>query len=635
MFSLSTCDFFSSYLIFKTVKLRSHFRVFAVTMKSLKPLIIRRIFHNRSCTPRSLKSPVIEQPSYKSNHKTNNYSLYDSPRFYCISSANPIDSAISSPAHQSTLQHAIDFAEIPNLTDDELFKIITQLRDSLLNKTNRELRGYNQTTFMKFIEDECIRRARQNWNLDKTVDVLDMFNPKSRFLCPNLLFWLLRTKFKSALKSETPTMMKYIAAIEKNNFWTAYYINCYHVELALIKRLDQFSLPEISSLLYVFKKRLAKIVSQELINNLYDRLLKEIDLVDSRTLNTFLLFFSDQRTNIDINQIVPHLNKKLREPNSVNAEGIAIFCTRKKIYNPEILNHLAEHLIKQLPDISIVELESIVASLVFFNYNSLEIYQKLIDTFEGEPLRTTLLEHPKRLAKILGNLCLINVYPYKSIDQVLSEKFLKKTFGKRLNAHSVLREVMILDGCVKAECPDYEGNKLDDELEKILLSHWSSHIHHYLRTDGDTIIVSKSERHNQIEYEPTLHNGVILEASRILRNVLGGPEYVHTCYTIPFLPRPDLLFCLNRDKQPIKLPDQIFNSIRVDFKNLDKSVDWYVILCVHQHPILKGENIIYGKDIAKERILRKHGFKLVTIVLEMWCDWTEEEKKNYLKEFTR
>lgn len=607
-------------------------------MRSLKLSLAYRAMYNRSWI--RLRLPELPKTIHPSCYQTGINSTPNLFHFYCTNAlANTSNSTVSSQETEVKSEPSVDIAEIPNLTDDRLLEVISQLRDYYLTFAAGELKRRARSPLVKAIDEECIHRGKRTWDLDKTIEVIDMFHPRGYYLCPNLLFWALKMKFMKAMKSPSPTMMKYIAVIEKHKFWTKYNLKLYSLEFTLIKKLHHLTLPEISAVLHIMNLHKGKIVSRELLANIYDKLIDGIDQLDSHVLSTFLKFFSHQSIDgIDFTRLVDHLLVRLPSSNASLAGSAASFCCRHKIDNPLVLDQLAEYLSNRLPNINIVELETIVQTLVFFNYNSHQIYQKVIDNFQVEPLRSNVIEHPKRLSKILGNLCLIEVYPFQYVDRVLSKEFLHETFGKKLSYHNVLREIMILDGCVKAEFPNYEGNKLDESLVENLYCRSSSHIHHYLQTEGDTVIPGKSIAQDEIHYEPTSHNKTILDARRILKSVFAGGDselYVHTCYVLPFLPRPDLLFCLDREKRAVKLPDEILNSIRVDYRKLlrDECVDWYVVMSIGLHSDVKDGNVvIYGKDIAKERILSKLGFKLIKIVPEIWFEWSEERRKDYLSE---
>ncbi|XP_065208884.1 uncharacterized protein LOC135837504 [Planococcus citri] len=615
-------------------------------MRSLKLSLAYRTMYNRSWI--RLRLPLLPKITHPSCYQTGIYSTTPNIfHFYCTNAlANTSHSTVSSQETDTNMKSepCIDIAEIPNLTDNQLLEVISQLRDYYLTTfAPGELKRRARSPLVKAIDEECIHRGKRTWDLDKTIEVIDMFHPRGFYLCPNLLFWALKMKFMKAMKSPSPTMMKYISVIEKHKFWTKYNLKLYSLEFTLIKKLHHLTLPEISAVLHIMNLHRGKIVSRELLANIYDKLMEGIDQLDSHVLSTFLKFFSHQSIDgIDFTRLVDHLLVRLPSSNASLAGSAASFCCRHKIDNPLVLDQLAAYLSNRLPNINIVELETIVQTLVFFNYNSPNIYQQVIDNFEVEPLRSNVIEHPKRLSKILGNLCLIEIYPFQYVDRVLSKEFLHETFGKKLNYHNVLREIMILDGCVKAEFPHYEGNKLDESLEENLYCRSSSHIHHYLQTEGDTVIPGKSIAHDEFHYQPTSHNKTILDARRILKSIFTGgdcdseSEYVHTCYVLPFLPRPDLLFCLDREKRAaVKLGDEILNSIRVDYRKLrDECVDWYVVMSIglHSDIVEDGNVVIYGKDIAKERILSKLGFKLIKIVPEIWFGWSEERRRDYLRE---
>lgn len=561
-------------------------------------------------------------------------------RHYSNSNANSSnikpEERISTPAPE-LLPNA---DQVSDLSDDELMKVITQLRNCYIMTRDNNLEEKKLACLAAVIDHECVHRAKI-LDLETILQVVENYFPKGPQLCPNLLVYLMKKKYKKALKSPIPTLMKFLNLINMYKFWRVYYINPYFLEYSLERNFNQLTVAEISSFLVAISLARFQLTSEQLMVKLLQKLTDNIDTTDNFVIGRYLHFFNNQFTvtsrnpnvSLSLNQLLNILPEKIPDLSFRATGKAASLYSHQQIYNPRVLDNLARKLIDGLPNVEVTSLEEMVATLVFFNYNSRDIYQKIIDNFEIEPLHTQLIERPKRLVKIACQLCLLGIYHYDYINTILSKEFLHKTFGKKLTTFNVPREVLIINDTVKIDCPDYKGNRLDDLRER-LRKNYCWHLHECFKSD-DTI-KSNQTSGDRVRSEPSPYNKVILEARNILQSILGGPKFVHTCYLVPSLPRPNLMFFFDKQKNPTKIPENILNSFIFESDWSCQDSERYVVFAALQHPILKRDNyIICGKDIAKVRLLKKFGFHLIIIIKEKWFAMNEKEKCNYLNELIR
>ncbi|XKL69554.1 hypothetical protein PGB90_007323 [Kerria lacca] len=514
--------------------------------------------------------------------------------------------------------------EISNLSNDELIQLTFYIK----NVHNKE---EYMISLVNAIDKEMCNRSAE-LSVEEFMRFFTAFSNICRKCTTyNFPYYVVKKRLPKIFQYEKAVIADFFNLMSKCNLWHIYHVPKFKLEFYLDKNLLVLDSEDIVTILTAMIGTKLIINTPNLLENLNQRFMSFLPNLNSHQLVKILqfLFLQDKTLLKSDSRFVVEVTRFLR--NKANCDfsvdcyyWTASLCTKMLVYDQEFMEIFASKFLSDLPNIPIRHLENMIYCFTFFDFHSksFDFYAKLIDYLQSELFQNVLLEHPKIFVSIIDFLCRVGVFPFNLIDIILSQEFLQTTFGKKLKTKlKYSRKVngklfLRVDRAVAIECADYKGNRLDEEL-RINLTNFITNI---------SKTTSKDEEYSKPQKKFTS------DVSCVLFELFGGAEYVHECFLLPHLPKKDLLFAINDEWKPQKLPLSVTQSVTIERNMLNDNWKWFTFVIMFRCQ-LHEDPMLLKVDVARSRQLKKIGYEVIPLVLDDWYSINDKEKQlSFLRE---
>ncbi|NWX23810.1 FAKD5 protein, partial [Aegotheles bennettii] len=299
------------------------------------------------------------------------------------------------------------------------------------------------------------------------------------------------------------------------------------VESMILKYLDSFTLEEVGAICLGLFKSLSGI-SDHVMRRIADRVSLQMEDMSTYALVNVLKML--RYTRMDHLPLLKELGKVIpaRIP-TINIQGImhiTLSCSSLHYFDEGIMAAVAMSLPSKVTYCRSKDAAKFLWSFGCLDYeppNEEEFYSSLI-----EQMHRKLHEFgkfPEHLLTGLLGLAFVKRYPEELIDFALRDEFVQKTRGSK---YELKKDLFTLSKSVEIECPGYRGSRLPPRFHQEITE----------------MVLNFAEQEIYVRPE-------IVEATSLLENMLGGPEYVKSHMILPHTRSSDLEVHLDVDGHPI------------------------------------------------------------------------------------
>lgn len=534
-------------------------------------------------------------------------------------------------------------SSLTDLNDDELLHLFDRLAEQ---RVRNEILDDDYQKALNTIDKECIRRA-SSWNFTEFLDFLRRYSsvlPEANHGRAIFLLYAMNRRIDSAVEAPLPCLLDYLRILNKAKVWYKYRKSKQLLPDSFGAYFHQLGWDEIEVFLEPLDFQACILANDRLKKKICRKLIEEFDTVTNTCLTrVFRIFYTQTLYPKNFLFITPWLlhifDALVAKIESFDLECVrwaGQLCTKLFIYDPRLLQVLAERLLQRLRDVEPAQMAGVISVLTHFNFqlDSRNLYADIIAALEEDEMFSKFCSKPRSLMQILSDLSLVGVYSHKYLDTVFSDQFQRSLLGRKLNQYRVTPELMVVYGSSALECPHYAGNRLDEELFNFSLLQRSYELPGCLR---------KPKRIENIRSEsmPPCLNAPrsistfyrMLYCTRgLLDELFGGVQYTHVCFVLPQFKRATIIFSLDAEGRPVEIPEDIRQQRIVGRNLLDLDMDWYTFTFKSHNIYTKNEPMLMGDEIAKDRQLRECGLKIISITQHGWLKMSIEEKLNILRD---
>ncbi|XP_050428140.1 FAST kinase domain-containing protein 5, mitochondrial [Adelges cooleyi] len=483
-------------------------------------------------------------------------------------------------------------AVAPQMSDDQLLNFLKVL--PLWNICSAKVPLYFK--FWSVFDKQCIERYK-NWSLNKTLLFMDHWYNARMSKLSNFV-WLGVRKLGRRPSRLTPkqlVQMMFYANTSRKFIST---LPMYDIEHELNSYFDDFNVKELGIIALGFFKTQTPIRNPDIIEKMYSSVLSNMSQINSVELAAFLKIFrycSKPINHISMRKLMNVLVDQIDYVNLLCCVHMALLGTNLLMKHDELLNKVSQRLVNEVSKTRIKDLERVTLALTMLNHNPKTnpcIFDVVVKELRNNR-ETEIDNYCRPYVFTLSYLATNNVYPYDCISKALSVEFLHKCFGKKLNRFNITRDVLSLSNSLLIECPDYTGPFLPDKLTESCNNHLAWHI-------------PTSDNSNRLTYTDKF----ILKLHRELICLFIDESFLHICYPLPHHSKPDMLFCINEEGQPIIIPKTMKNkTVFHDFTKPPSLGKWFAVVSLGRNALLLNSTEPTGLTLCKLRQLKKIGYE--------------------------
>ncbi|NXO88720.1 FAKD5 protein, partial [Certhia brachydactyla] len=299
------------------------------------------------------------------------------------------------------------------------------------------------------------------------------------------------------------------------------------VESTILKHLDAFTLEELGAICLGLFKSVSGI-SGHVMRRIADRVSLQMEDMSTYALVNVLKML--RYTRMDHLPLMRELGRVIppRIP-ATNIQGImhiTLTYSSLHFFDEDVLTAVAASLPSKVSYCRSKDAAKFLWSFGCLDYeppNEEEFYSSLIKQLHAKLHEFS--KFPEHLLTALLGLAFVKRFPEELIDFALREEFIQKTRGSK---YELNKDLFTLGKSVEIECPSYQGSRLSPQLCQ----------------EFTEIVSSFAEREIYVRPE-------IVEATSLLENMLGGPEYVKNHMILPHTRSSDLEVRLAADGRPV------------------------------------------------------------------------------------
>ncbi|NXE82590.1 FAKD5 protein, partial [Cochlearius cochlearius] len=299
------------------------------------------------------------------------------------------------------------------------------------------------------------------------------------------------------------------------------------VESMILKYLDSFTLEEMGAICLGLFKSLSGI-SDHVMRKIADRVSLQMEDMSTYALVNVLKML--RYTRMDHLPLLKELGKVIpaRIP-TVNIQGImhiTLTCSSLHYFDEGVMAAVAASLPSKVTYCRSKDAAKFLWSFGCLDYeppNEDEFYSSLIEQMHRK--LHEFRKFPEHLLTGLLGLAFVKRYPEELIDYALRDEFVQKTRGSK---YELKKDLFTLGKSVEIECPSYQGSRLPPQLCQEITE----------------MVLNFAEQEIYVRPE-------IVEATSLLKSMLGGPEYVKNHMILPHTRSSDLEVHLAMDGHPI------------------------------------------------------------------------------------
>ncbi|XP_073997759.1 FAST kinase domain-containing protein 5, mitochondrial-like isoform X1 [Rhodnius prolixus] len=392
-------------------------------------------------------------------------------------------------------------------------------------------------------------------------------------------------------------------------------VSMYNIEYQLEKIVHTLAIEEIGIAALGFFKTQSVVNSDKLKGYIIDRVIQEKDTIPEVTLSAILKMLRANLT-IPLWERIPPLMDALE----TQVDRMSLLCTTHIILlgaksltlHEGTLTKVSQKLSVGIKNARLKEMEKVLYPLTLLNFNpntDLCIFERVVNELNDPKRIAEFDQYPKSLVALLYYLTLREIFVEKPIAKILEMEYIRKTYGR--TNFVIGREILGIDTYIEVMQPPYSGPRLPSEIRNYLSKRYSTFV-----PDPNRKL--------------TKHTKFYLDIYQIATELFGN-DCVMYKYIVPHHSRPDLVFHLNSDGQPLPIPED-YKKIE-DFTGPVKSTDkgtWYSLIAASRNMFVHNVPVLTGETLSKLNLMKKLGYKPILVSYHEWPS-EKQEKLNFLK----
>lgn len=335
---------------------------------------------------------------------------------------------ISNEKYTKFVQDLVE--RIPKLTQEEIVRFLITL------KKLPQTKHAHETNYQDLWEtlDEVCRNNVTVWKSPYLLKLCALWNNLYLARNSNFVFASLRKVARQIGKysaGELVEFMFYVSICRKD-------VEMLQVEKRMLEVFDDFTIHEIGVLCGAFFKSQKKIKSFELISRIFDKLIKDIDLVSEITLAGILKnlrYCSDVTHSDKLDELNYLLANQVQKHSLMCSVHMALLGTNLQCYNQTLMENIVERFNNSIKEARAKDLERIVMAISLYNFKARDGSEKILLNKIIEEIKLRAKEfgkHPKSLTSLVHFLTICGVYDLDILKSIMTEKFILFTYGKLL-----------------------------------------------------------------------------------------------------------------------------------------------------------------------------------------------------------
>ncbi|KAL9883815.1 FAST kinase domain-containing protein 5, mitochondrial isoform 1-T1 [Glossina fuscipes fuscipes] len=548
--------------------------------------------------------------SLKSDEKINKDELkilfenFKAVAFYCKAT----NSTISEQRFNAFINR---YCEGVSLLSDE--QLLESLRLLLVLPKEESVRADNFIELWNALDVECCRRI-ENWDTNELLLVCDAWYKLDLARICDFVKEALR---KMGRKVRKMTASQLVQTMFLCNVMRCSLYEMMDFEVNLAHYVQNMSLDELGVMSMGFFKTQTRLRNPELLDNLYKRLINELDTAKDITLVAILkiLRYSSKIPQVDkMKELLDKMSQeKLEAMSLLTCLHVALFGCELQFCHNKIVEYVLMRFERELEQTRLKDLERICLVMGLFNMKTSTGIEKTLCARVLHMLNNRIdeiLKYPNCFLNCLHYLTLCGFYNQEMLAAALDEKFLKHACGSNLVMN---RNVFHLDTFVKVNLKDknYLGPQLADK---------------YRKTMGKMLTYYIPERNSKYKLSATDH--ILLEIKDIISTLLPHNTLKHI---LPNYARPDIVICYD-SQQRTSLPlsnicPEEYSGVILTPKHVLGELDTgnyktVAVVIAGWNTVIRNTDNYTGLFSMKLQQLKLLGYKHIVI---NWYEWRELE----------
>ncbi|XP_012287240.1 uncharacterized protein LOC105703425 [Orussus abietinus] len=472
--------------------------------------------------------------------------------------------------------------------------------------------------FFKALDMHCVKDLKTK-SIAKLLYLCDVWY-KARFLhrvhCIKQILTILGDKPRKLSYEHLIQFMFYLNLARKPP------INMYEIEYHCEKFIDQATVNELGVIAMGFFKTSTPIRNRTVLHKIINKLMQNLSDTHEIALSAILKLTRLSMNLSETSLIQLLLRKLISEVPRLSVTclvHVAHTSASIQLQDEELMVEIIKKVMENIKECRVKDLERVAFAACTFNYPATHpLYQYIIAEFSDPKRLEEIQRYPKSLSYSLLFLSQVNLYPKHLINIMMDPKFIENSYE---NGKSIGREYLSLDCSIEIEVPDYTGPRLDSKKRKSLAKIW---------TKPSLPLTDKMK--------VPIMNQTLAEVMDHCAEILESMSAVHSTVLLPHYNNPDLVICLDHEKEPISpgplLSQYSCESIKYPPETFKISARWIVFVIVAYSAMIKtGEvrNKRTGLTIMKMRQLQKIGYTPFLISSSEWMSIGKNTKHEYLR----
>lgn len=337
------------------------------------------------------------------------------------------EECISNDKYKGIVRNIVE--RIPKFTDHEIIRLLITLKNV---PPTRSAYTDNYRDIWETLDETCRSRVTE-WKNTELLKYCELWTNLNLGRNSNFVFAALRKVARYLDRypaKELVEFMFFVSICRKN-------VEMLQVEKRMLEVFDDFSIHEIGVLCGAFFKSQTKIKSYALVGRIYDKLNKDINLVNEITLAGILknLRYCSDVTHADkLDQLNALLANEVHKHSLMCSVHMALLGTNLQCYNQVLMERVVTRFIESIKEARAKDLERVVMAISLYNFKSRDGSEQVLFAKIVEEIKLRAKEfgnHPKSLTSLVHFLTICGVYDIEILKSIMTEKFILFTYGKK------------------------------------------------------------------------------------------------------------------------------------------------------------------------------------------------------------
>ncbi|EDW08055.2 FAST kinase domain-containing protein 5, mitochondrial [Drosophila mojavensis] len=397
-------------------------------------------------------------------------------------------------------------------------------------------------------------------------------------------------------------------------------------EVNLEQCVQQMTLKELGVMAMGFFKTQTPIRSPQLLQQLYTRLLAQLDNVEDITLVSMLkvLRYSSKLPQVSaLNQLLVALQPQVERVSLLTCLHMALLGCELQTCNDKLVERILLRFERELDVTRLKDLERICLVIALFNMNTASgVECRLVDSLP-ELLRgriDEILRYPRCYTNCLQFLSMRGVYDVEQLGVALEPRFLRHTYRSGLPG----REYFHLDSFAQLLGSEYEGPRLTERQRQQMGKLYTQYIPD--RTDTR----SKLNSTDRILLEIRDAVGSLLRTTVSLKHVL--PHYDRCDAIVGYDRQQQRPVSLNASTCPKDYSGTLLTRQHLLGSKEAPHIETLIIVVAGWNNVIREKERYTGQFAMKLKQLQQLGHKPIVI---HWHEWRELETSADRQDFLK